>query len=271
MRIRTIKPEFYRSQDIANLSLENRLLFIGLWSYVDDNGVGVDDNRLIAADLFPLDEDQKAVRDYVREGLSTLSRHSLLTRYEVSGKRFVFIVNWDKHQRIDKPGKPRFPRPPEPLTSGNPPPSARPSGESPETLAPGTGEQRNRGRRTTPPPLRGDPPRAVALAPKRATRIPDDFAVTDAMVAWARENTPHVDGRLEFEQFRDYWHAKSGKDATKIDWVATWRNWMRKAEQDCGRRNGARLATTDQRVLQIQALKSKFRNEPNELPWGDAS
>jgi hypothetical protein len=27
--------------------------------------------------------------------------------------------------------------------------------------------------------------------------------------------------------FRDYWVAKSGKDATKLDWLATWRNWVR--------------------------------------------
>ena len=33
MRIRSIKPEFWRSDDITALSLEDRLLFIGLWSY----------------------------------------------------------------------------------------------------------------------------------------------------------------------------------------------------------------------------------------------
>lgn len=52
MRIRAIKPEFWRSQDISNLDIETRLLFIGLWSYVDDNGVGQDRDALIAADLF---------------------------------------------------------------------------------------------------------------------------------------------------------------------------------------------------------------------------
>ena len=122
-----------------------------------------------------------------------------------------------------------------------------------------------------PPPLRGSPPASRGTKPNSGTRLPESFAVTDEMAAWARENTPHVDGRLEFDQFRDYWRAKSGANAVKRDWPATWRQWMRKAEQDSGRRNGARMATTDQRVMQIQALKAKFRNEPNELPWGDAS
>ena len=30
MRIRSIKPEFWRSEDIADLTVEDRLLFIGL-------------------------------------------------------------------------------------------------------------------------------------------------------------------------------------------------------------------------------------------------
>lgn len=40
------------------------------------------------------------------------------------------------------------------------------------------------------------------------------------------------DARREAERFRDYWCAKSGKDATKTDWQATWRNWVRKAVAD---------------------------------------
>lgn len=122
MRIRSIKPEFYRSQDIADLDRADRLLFIGLWSYVDDNGVGIDDYRLIASDLFPLDEDQKEVREFVREGLATISRALLLDRYMVDGKSYIYISSWDRHQRVDRPNKTRYPRPSDdymPPTSGN--------------------------------------------------------------------------------------------------------------------------------------------------------
>lgn len=72
-------------------------------------------------------------------------------------------------------------------------------------------------------------------ARKRATRIPDDFAITAEMVAWGRENAPHVNGGYETQKFIDYWRARSGKDATKTDWIATWRNWMRKAQEDTTR------------------------------------
>ncbi|WEX79280.1 hypothetical protein PYH37_004466 [Sinorhizobium numidicum] len=35
--------------------------------------------------------------------------------------------------------------------------------------------------------------------------------------------------QAEFEKFRDYWTAKAGRDAVKLDWPATWRNWIRNA------------------------------------------
>lgn len=36
--------------------------------------------------------------------------------------------------------------------------------------------------------------------------------------------------------FRDYWVGKTGQGATKRDWLATWRNWLRRAVQH-GNRN----------------------------------
>lgn len=88
----------------------------------------------------------------------------------------------------------------------------------------------------TPPPTRPDPTRPLkdketpslrsGEPRKRGTRISDDFTASPEMVAWARDRVPQVDGRIETEKFINYWQAKTGKDATKLDWVATWRNWM---------------------------------------------
>lgn len=100
---------------------------------------------------------------------------------------------------------------------------------------------------------------------RRGARIPDDFTVTPTMIHWAREHAPHIDGRRETENFIDYWRSKTGKDATKLDWPATWRNWMRRAEDRLpvkawsnGTRSASKPSTTDQRVADIQALKSRF-------------
>jgi hypothetical protein len=36
-----------------------------------------------------------------------------------------------------------------------------------------------------------------------------------------------VDAQKVAECFRDHWLSKAGKDARKVDWSATWRNWCR--------------------------------------------
>lgn len=146
MRIRSIKPEFWRSQDISALDWPTRLLFIGLWSYVDDNGVGVDRDALIAADLFADDlaRDPRDTLATVSRGLQTLSERGQIIRYTVAGKRYLEIAKWERHQKIDKPAKERYPS----STSENAETAtdfATPSREPLETLAPGTEEQRNRG------------------------------------------------------------------------------------------------------------------------------
>ncbi len=140
MRIRSIKPEFWRSDDIASLDWETRLLFIGLWSYVDDNGVGRDEERLLRADLFPLEDDPRETLATISRGLQELSRRGLILRYEVEKRRFLEIESWARHQRIDKPNKERYPR-----FDRDRGTLAEPSRDTRETLAPGTEEQGNRG------------------------------------------------------------------------------------------------------------------------------
>lgn len=68
-----------------------------------------------------------------------------------------------------------------------------------------------------------------AKARKRATRIPSDFEPSPAVRADMASKRPEVDLELETEKFRDFWAAKPGKDGTKLDWDATWRNWIRNA------------------------------------------
>jgi hypothetical protein len=144
MRIRSIKPEFWTSEDIAALDWPTRLLFIGLWSYVDDNGVGRDNDKLIKADLFPLEDDPRDTLATVSRGLQALSDGGQITRYEVDGKPYLYINAWEDHQRIDRPNKPRYPLPTcdDAVIRDT---LATPSRDTRESVATGTGEQRSRG------------------------------------------------------------------------------------------------------------------------------
>jgi len=70
---------------------------------------------------------------------------------------------------------------------------------------------------------------------KKGTRVPDPFPITDDLRRWFREKFGWVPRRVameEHEQFLDYWRSKSGVAASKLDWPATWRNWMRTASND---------------------------------------
>jgi hypothetical protein len=65
-------------------------------------------------------------------------------------------------------------------------------------------------------------------AKKKATRLPENWSLPRAWGQWAvSEGYSEAVIRIEAEKFRDHWISKSGKDAAKLDWFATWRNWIR--------------------------------------------
>lgn len=197
MRIRSIKPEFYTSEDIAALDWPTRLLFIGLWSYVDDNGVGRDVERLIVADLFPLEDDPRETLATVSRGLQTLFEQGLIARYHVHGKPYLQVTGWEKHQRIDKPNKARY----EPVTCADAvirDTLPTPSRDTRDTLAPGTGEQRNRGTGDQRNELANASSRVVASAsPAAELAIFDEAPTAQTLVAeWIEHCTDRPPGRV---------------------------------------------------------------------------
>ena len=189
MRIRSIKPEFWRSEDVAALDVEDRLLFIGLWSYVDDNGVGIDRLADVCADLFALDIERDPTVTFARvsRGLQNLSEAGRITRYTVEGKRYLCITNWQKHQRIDKPNKPRYPLPTRDDAEIRET-VATPSRHPRDTPATGTGEQGNRGT--------GEEHTCSPATPS-SERTPD-----------------------RFEEFWDHYPRKVGKKAARAKYAA---------------------------------------------------
>lgn len=89
----------------------------------------------------------------------------------------------------------------------------------------------------TPKEINPTPTHTNAHAYTRGTRLSEDWALPAAWGRWALdEGHSEATIRAEADRFRDFWCSKSGKDATKVDWQATWRNWMRDKKQ---RRVGA--------------------------------
>ena len=62
---------------------------------------------------------------------------------------------------------------------------------------------------------------------KRGSRLAQDWFLSKSMGDWATQERPDLDARQVAEQFKDYWVAQAGQKGVKLDWDATWRNWVR--------------------------------------------
>lgn len=71
---------------------------------------------------------------------------------------------------------------------------------------------------------------------KRGERIPEPFLVTPDMRQWAATEVPLVNVDDATRRFVDYWRAASGQTASKRDWTAAWRNWLRKDNDTASQR-----------------------------------
>ena len=118
------------------------------------------------------------------------------------------------------------------------------------------------------PPL--VPPKPIA-EPKplrsRGSRLSNEWTLPDDWKAWARVTFPTTTDQAvtdEADKFRDYWTAKAGQGASKLDWQATWRNWCRTAFAVGKRRDGqpinhGRAAYDEQRAGVEHWMEEKRR------------
>ncbi|MGT2429270.1 hypothetical protein ACU4HD_12085 [Cupriavidus basilensis] len=99
-RIRSIKPEYWTSEQVMEVSRDARLMFIGLWTFCDDGGNHPASPKTLKAEVFPGDDDVTASQ--VMQWIDELIEQQLLVEYEVDGKEFWHVTGWH-HQRIDQP------------------------------------------------------------------------------------------------------------------------------------------------------------------------
>lgn len=66
---------------------------------------------------------------------------------------------------------------------------------------------------------------------KRGTRLPEKWMPDQATIATMQAEAPWVDFEVEHRKFTDHWAATPGAKGVKLDWNATWRNWIRRAAE----------------------------------------
>lgn len=105
-RKRMISPEFWTDEKIGSLNVEARLLFMGLISNADDEGRLPGNTMLIKSMIFPYDN---YTVTKVEDWLLSLCRLNIIKRYKVDGQTYIQIVNFSKHQTINRPTPSKIP------------------------------------------------------------------------------------------------------------------------------------------------------------------
>lgn len=222
-RIRTIKPEFPQSESIGKLSRDARLLYIQLWTIVDDAGRARAASRMLASLLYPYDDE---ARDLMDGWLLELERGEHIRRYDVDGSQYLEITKWLEHQKIDRPSPSRLPEYRESDAKPRETSRALDADLVPSTvdLVPSTN--------------------AVAVAPRapagekksrkgNAVPLSDGYLLPDKIAAYGAELGLHGQ-EIAREHQRFCNHAKQN-DRRCVDWVAAERNWLLGAAEKLGR------------------------------------
>lgn len=186
-RIRTIKPEFFTSEDIVSLSPMARLLYIATWCEADKEGRLEWKLGTFKLRYFPGDNcDMEALAN-------ELTRSGLVVLY---GEKYAVIPKFRDHQHIN----------PRESESKLPDPDAK-STREPRVSTRQTrngdaqGGREGKGKEGT-------------RVKSRATSIPEGFGISDRVRAWAAaKGLNHLDQQLEALVS----YAKR-KGATYVDW-----------------------------------------------------
>jgi uncharacterized protein YdaU (DUF1376 family) len=118
----------------------------------------------------------------------------------------------------------------------------------------------------------GTPPNGEAISPPNATpiatnnhkpitnnqekktlgkRLASDFSFPKEWEEFCQTERPELSPVKTFDQFKDYWIAQAGQKGVKLDWFATWRNWVRSTN------------APKQNPADIVRLTVPSRNEPD--------
>ena len=104
----------------------------------------------------------------------------------------------------------------------------------------------------------------------RGARLAKDWTLPDEWKAWTRATFPgsiDADMQNQADQFADYWRAKPGPTACKLDWEATWRNWCRRSLANGPLRPRAGTAGQPAQPRSAPWQEEKFAKQRQTIAW----
>jgi hypothetical protein len=219
-RIRTVKPEFFTSEQVADCSPTARLLFIGMWCFCDDGGVHPASLKRLKMEIFPGDNiSEIEIGEFIKE----LLKAKLLEEYQAfDGKTYWAVTGWS-HQKIEKP---TFRHPQNSTTIRRPlDDSSAPEGKGREGRVVEKKEREEQSIFSNKNLLR----ERDALARTRSL-ISDDWKLPEDWGEWAANEADISPERVITEARKFHNNAKS-KAIKSADWLAEWKKWIYRTKE----------------------------------------
>jgi hypothetical protein len=277
-RIRTVKPEFWDDELLGSCSRDARLLYIALFNVSDDEGRVRWHPAYIKSKAFPYDDD--LTHDDVARIMGELVGRERVWPYQAGGQSLGWLPKFRGHQTINRPQPSRLPPPPESVVTRANEGSGITHGSLSEDSVNDHGSytagmegngREGKGREVgdgvnDPAPTDPDPqPR------KRGQRLPDGWIPSVETRTQMAAECPLIDLAAEHRKFTDYWMSKAGRDAAKLDWDRTWKNWIRNAKPTNGHTNGSasRKQQAIDQTIPAAMQRARERDEAREREQAD--
>jgi hypothetical protein len=215
-RARNIKPGFFTNDILAEIDPLGRILFAGLWTIADREGRLENRPNKIKIQTLPYDECD------IPNLLNELQKRNFILLYTVENNNYIQILEFKKHQN--------------PHVNEGSSTIQAPNKHSTSTVQSTSLNGTTRADSLLPITDSGFP--STDLSPpsaktkKNGTALPENWVLPKSWGDWALAKRPDlgINGiREQADSFKDHWLANANqRNGKKADWVATWRNWIRR-------------------------------------------
>lgn len=209
---RLLKEGIVDSSAIDALSAEEEVFFYRLLVVADDYGRMDARLAILKSRCFPLKEHPKMLEKIESYLLSFVSQE-LVECYQVDGKPYLQILKWEQRIR----SKEKYPSPEnadKEIIRQTIDSELQTNVSVGMGLGLGLGKGKGKGL-------------GNGVLASKPTRFSKDAILEDEWFNFCKKERPDLDPHKVFEEFKDYWISKA-KDNTKLDWLATWRGWVRR-------------------------------------------
>lgn len=231
------------SERVARLGWAEEVFYRRLMSVVDDFGRYYATPMLIRAACYPLLIDKVSDAD-VGKWLAKCAEAALVSVYPAQdGKRYLQLLDFRQQVRAKESKFPQMPVACVASDIGCVADAQQPIADA--HLVVDVSVDVGEGR-------------ADARQPAKGCRLPQDWTLPEDWKAEAEriavEDGFSVNAVQESRKFRDYWVAVPGQKGVKLDWLATWRGWVRRSGEFAPKGNGIARVPEKNRSLADMGL-----------------